>query len=127
MTEDEVIRRLRALIAMPAEYRPITLYRLERLAGIAINSVYKIAREGTIGKKNTARLGKAFELVENDQVVVKKNPKATGGSEAATVSIGPVKPPMVIIHRVRFTASGAKIEMIPVNPRAFPVLDPKGK
>jgi hypothetical protein len=132
MDKEEILRRLRALLEMPVEDRPITIYRLERLAGLAKCSIYQIAKSGALGKRGCIRLKKALLILENNQLVVKKRQfiagSKPGGSEKAEVSISDVKkPPFIMVKRVHFTANGPRIEFIPTNPNSFPDLTPKNK
>jgi len=132
MDKEEVMRRLKALLDMPVEDRPITVYRLEWLAGLSKCAIYQIVKTGVLGKKTISRLEKAFLIVENDQIVVKKRQFVSGsrpgGSIKAEVEISEVKkPPMVMVRRVHFTKSGIKTELVPTNPLSFPELTPWNK
>ena len=55
MKEAEIVRRLRALLALPAKQRPISIDRLEHAAGVADNEVYEVARVGRMQKKTRRR------------------------------------------------------------------------
>ena len=72
MKDQEIVRRLRALIKMAPKDRPISIDRLELVAGVSDNEVYEVARVGRMQEKTRVRLGRALTLVENDQVVVKR-------------------------------------------------------
>lgn len=132
MDGPEIVRRLRVLQAMPAEERPISIYRLEYLAGITPNLIYKITKTGRIGVKTVARLSRALSFVENDQVVIERHRAIAGanpgGSIAAKVTIRrELKPPLVVVKRVTFNGARPRIEFIPTNPLAFPDLTQKRK
>lgn len=122
MDATEIVRRIRALLAMPESERPISVDRLESIAGISDGLVYKIAKSGVMQQKSIVRLSRALELVENDQIAVKMVHK-----KPSQVSIRSPKPPQINVQRVTFVNGRPKIEIIAINPRAFPVLDNFGK
>lgn len=129
MNKEEALRRIRALTALPPEDRPISIYRFEKLAGLSANVLYAIARTGDLGPKTLVRVSLAFERLENNQFQVGKRKAIAGakpgGSKKAETVIVPPNPPMVMVRRVHFTATGPKVQLVPTNPLAFPDLTPK--
>ena len=128
MTREEAMRRLKALLDMSQEDRPISIRRLEKLAGFNSCDLYKISRQAQLSDKAHARLSIAFTLLENDQISIKHRALKgfkNGRRIPSEVTIGTPKPPLVMVKRVRFTPAGAKIEFVPTNPLAFPDLTPK--
>ena len=124
MTAAEIVRRLRALVAMEPKKRPVTIDRLERVAGVSDNTVYDICRNGTMQEKTRARMERALTLVENDQLVVKpRSGTAALFRTKSSESVRAPQPPQVNVKRVVFTENGPKIQIRPVNPLSFPVLD----
>lgn len=123
MTGDEIKRRLRALLAMPEHERPIKIFQLEKLAGLAVCGIYKILRnDGELQMRTITKLERALTLVEENRVEYKRvrNGPRWGPSE---LLLSPANPPCVAVSRVRFGKDGPKIERVAVNPRSFPVLD----
>lgn len=118
LDDTEIVRRLKALLALPRGKRPITVDRLEEIAGVAQNTVYEVAKTGRMQKKTRVRLTRALELVENDQLVIKKRPNLP-----TLISLRDPKPPQVVVQRVEFTAKGPKVRLLAINPLAFPELD----
>ena len=125
MKADEVLRRIRAVIALPADERPISIDRLEQVAGVGDNEVYKVARAGTMQARTRMRLAKALTLVENDQLVIMPgNRKSIYPEERRDwILTRPPRPPMQTHARLAFTSGGPKVVFEAVNPRAFPKLD----
>lgn len=115
MNEKEVIRRLRAIVALPRESRPIPLSRLEQLAGLSDGELYTIEKRGTLSERTRIRLAKALSWVENDQVVVKKTP-----NRPTVISIVEPKPPCEIEPHVHISTEGVRIRYRALNPRTFP-------
>lgn len=115
MNEKEVIRRLRALIRTTPNERPITVDRLESIAGISEGELYTIARRGSMRDSTRARLARALTWVENNQVVVRKHP-----NRPTEVAIVDPKPPQTIATRVEFTEGGPKVRFVALNPLTFP-------
>jgi hypothetical protein len=122
MTRDEVRRRITALVQMPKEKRPITTWKLAQLAGGHFQDVYAIAKGAPLGEDRAAKYAKVFELVEGDQIEVKKGGGLTN-QHFVTVKPEP-KPRQMRVRQVHFTNEGPKIRMLTVNPGAFPVLPP---
>lgn len=120
-----MLRRLRALIALPEGERPISIGRLERLAGVSENEVYKVARRGTMIERTRLGLARALTLVENDQLVYRQgNRKSIYKAERADrVEQRAPRPPQKNVSRLAFTSSGPRVVFDAVNPRAFPKLD----
>jgi len=119
LSADELVRRVRALLAMPPQKRPISLYYLEMLAGLSGGAAREIAKTGRMREESRIRLERAFTWIENNQVTIKKRPGGPMGSRPAEVTIGPPKPPQVTVSVVRFTATGPKIRSVAFNPLAF--------
>lgn len=115
MTDHEILRRLRVLLAMHPDERPISIDRLEKLVGVE-DCVYDAVR----GKKSfhvqtRIRIARALTLVENDQVVAKK--KHLGPYE---FTIRPPQPPVKIVPVIQFTGAPPKIRFLAQNPNALP-------
>lgn len=128
MTDAEIMRRLKALIATPRDKRPIAIHCLEVLAGLGEKRLYSLARGNfKMHKRTREALARAFTLVENDQVVVTRAHRGGGWDrrpgEPDVLTIVEPKPPCVAVPRVRLTATGPRLEYVAQNPRAFPVLD----
>ena len=124
MTAAEILRRLRALIAMEPKKRPVTIDRLERVAGVSDNTVYDICRNGTMQEKTRARMERALTLVENDQLVVKpRSGTAALFRTKSSESVRAPQPPQVNVQRVTFTERGPRVVTTAVNPRTFPEFD----
>ena len=119
MNDEEIVRRLRALIALPPKQRPISVERLEKVAGVADNEVYEVARVGRMQKKTRARLSRALTLVENDQLVIKRGQSNSFPPVPASVTIRAPQPKQLNVQRVEFTAQGPKVRFVATNPRAF--------
>lgn len=123
MTPKEILRRIRALVAMHPSERPISLDRLEQLSGYSGDLSVIIEGKGGMHERTRIRLGRALEWVENDQVVIGKiQGKRGGGSTSASVHIRAPQPPQVTVRRVTFTPGGPRIQFVAVNPRTFPKL-----
>lgn len=124
MKDEEIVRRLRALIALPPKQRPISIDRLEKVAGVSDNEVYEVARVGRMQKKTSTRLGRALTLVEGDQLVIKRGQSNSFPPVPAKVTIRPPQPKQVNVQRVEFTSRGPVVRFVATNPRAFPDLRP---
>jgi hypothetical protein len=121
VTVTEILRRIRALSEMHPRERPIPLERVAQLAGMDDSQLLTMLRgKGGMHERTRIRLSRAFEWVENDQVVIgKMQGKRGGGGTPASVTIRPPQPPQVTVRRVRFTTFGPKIEFVALNPRKF--------
>lgn len=119
MNAEEIVRRLRALLAIPVGKRPITIHRLEQISGVADNEIYYIVKNGRMQEKTRIRLERALTLVENDQLVIQKHP-----NRRTEISVRAPQPPQLMVRRVQFTEQGLKVRHVAVNPNAFPELDP---
>lgn len=122
MTHDEVIRRLRALMDMPPEKRPIPMKQLEKLAGVSPMHTYQVLRGNMkLQAATKAKYEYALTMLENDRFEYKR---VRNGSRWAKneLILKPAKPPCVAVSRIRITKAGPIIERVAVNPRAFPVL-----
>lgn len=115
MDEAEIVRRLRALLEMAPDKRPISITQLEKIAGVADKTVYDICKIGRMQRKTKSRLEKALLLVENDQLVMKRD-----SDKRINVSIRDPQPKMVIMQRVEFTSTGPKVRSVAANPLSFP-------
>jgi hypothetical protein len=115
MTKEEIVRRLRALLATKPEERPIKVERLAHVAGLSLRGLRHIAAEGTMQDASRVRLARALTWVENDQVVVKKTP-----NRPTVVTIRPPQPPQENVLAVDLTKDGPKVRIKAVNPRTFP-------
>lgn len=124
MSVEEIVRRLRALLALPARQRPISVDKLEKVAGIANNEVYPIAKNGKMQEKTRARLEYALKLVENDQLVIKNSHGAALFRKPGTIAVRAPQPPQVTVRRITFTEHGPRVRFEVVNPRAFPQFAP---
>jgi len=123
MTAKEILRRIRALVAMHPSERPISLDRLEQLAGINGEVAHMLRGKGSMHERTRIRLSRALEWVENDQVVVGKvQGKRGGGSTSASVHLRAPQPPQVTVRQIQFTSSGPKVRFVALNPNAFPKL-----
>lgn len=125
MTPDEIRRRLRALIALPKDERPISIDRLEQVAGVSENAVYTVARGEAMQERTRVRLAKALLLVENDQVVIRRGNRTSiePDERRDRILTRAPRPPMQTHTRLAFTPAGPKVVFEAVNPRAFPKLD----
>src|SRR5258708_11138879 len=124
MKDTEIVRRLRALIALPPKDRPISINKLELVAGVSDNEVYEVARVGRMQEKTRLRLSRALTLVENDQVVVKRGKGHSFPHTPPTVTVRAPQPQQRNVQRVTFTSQGPKVEFVAKNPRAFADLRP---
>ncbi len=128
MTAEEIIRRLRALIAMPQKERPISLYYLDILAGLSRGKTYEIAKAEHVMREQTRiRLERALTWVENNQVTIVKRPGGPMGGRPSDVKIGPPRPPQVTVSIVRFTKQGPRIQSLAFNPLAMESPQTKAK
>lgn len=117
MTDDEIVRRIRALLATPPEKRPFTVNRLERLAGLAKDHVPKIAKWGGMKPATARRLARALTLFENDQVVATRS---FHRNKPDKITIRAPQPPIERRMGIVFTKHGPRIEKRVVNPNTFP-------
>ena len=115
MTDGEVVRRLRVLVALPEEARPVSITRLEQVAGMAHGEVYEVARRGTAQPNTFRRLSRALEFVENDQIRVRRR-----ANKPSVITIADPKPPQETVMSVRLEADGLKVRTGFHNPRALP-------
>jgi hypothetical protein len=127
VTANEIVRRIRRLLALSSKDRPISVDRLEDVACIGDNEVYKIARSGRMTEATRIRLERALTLVENDQLIVKRGIGNTFPPTPASYAVRPPKPPQMNVQRVEFTARGPRIRTVATNPRAFPDLTSPAK
>lgn len=114
MTDHEILRRLRVLLAMHPDDRPISINRLEQLVGVE-DCVYDAVRKKSFHAQTRIRLARALTLVENDQVVVNKKLHAT-----PKFTIRPPRPPVKIVPVIHFTGAPPKIRFLAQNPNALP-------
>jgi hypothetical protein len=121
MEQDEIMRRLRALCAMPKKERPFTLFRLSQIAGVRDDQlqVSSVSRVGMYRDRHR-KLERAFTLLENDQVVVHRGCKHYG--EKYTYTIREPEPKQSMLTRIRMTERGPVLDFVAVNKAAFPVL-----
>ncbi len=131
MTPDEVLRRLKVLAAMPADERPISIYRLEKLAKVQARYIYVIVNHNDhLSCKVARRLARVLEAVENGQVVVEMQPRVVGKHpksnrsltfDAQTVRIVEEKnPPCKMARRITFGKDGKpKVVNVVFNPNAL--------
>lgn len=115
MQEDEIVRRLRAILALPWDQRPFSVDRLEKVAGVADKVIDRVARVGRMQMKTRARLSRALRLFENNQVVVQKR-----HFQPTIVTIVAPRPPQQNVRCITFTKSGPKVTLVPRNPLTFP-------
>lgn len=115
LTEAEVIRRLRALLAMPPAERPISIDMLERAAGISASEIYPIAKRGSMMAGTLRKLGRALLLLENDQLVIHRHPNLK-----AEITVRAPQPPLRMVRVVEVTAKGPRLRLVAQNPNAFP-------
>ncbi len=115
MTDEEVVRRLRVLIALNPGDRPISIGRLETIAGMAHGEVYEVAKRGTAMPNTFRRLSRALEFVENDQVIVRQRQ-----NKPSIVTIGDPKPAQQSVMSVRLESDGLRVRTGFHNPRALP-------
>lgn len=109
---------------MAPKDRPISINKLELVAGVSDNEVYEVARVGRMQEKTRVRLGRALSLVENDQVVVKRGNGNSFPPTPPKVTVRAAQPPQVNVQRVTFGMGGPRVEFVATNPRAFPDLTP---
>lgn len=121
MNQDEIVRRIKALLLLDPAKRPISVDKLEELSGIADNGVYDIARQGRMQDRTREKLARVFTLLENDQISVQHRHGGRGGSKPAIVSINPVpKPPVAYVRCIKFTEHGPRVVNKAINPLTFP-------
>lgn len=125
MKASEIVRRARALLALAPDERPVSVQRLEKIAGVADDTLYDVARTGSMQAKTRVRLARAFTLVENDQIRIRQgNRKSIYPAERVdVVTLVSPRRPMETIMRLAFTKDGPKVRFEAVNPLAFPKLD----
>jgi hypothetical protein len=121
MTRDECMRRLRALIAMPASERPFSIGLLEKLTGISNGHLRRdaIVLNGMYREKHR-QLDRAFTLLENGQAQIKTGWKAFGPYKVITHE--EPRPVQSMLTRIRITERGPVLDFVAVNKAAFPVL-----
>lgn len=117
MTNEEILRRLGALMEMKPGTRPVTLFTLGRLAGIKPSNLMAIVKEQrTMHEPTRIRLSRALQWVENDQVVKKQNRTR----KRDLITIRPPQPPQKIISKVELSPAGPKMRFLALNPNQFP-------
>jgi hypothetical protein len=115
VSSDEILRRLKVLFDMPAEDRPISIYRLEKLAKLYPRYIYAIVKgHNRVNGSVQRRLGRALELVENGQVIADAQPREDGKKKqqfaVQTVRIVDKKnPPQKMARKIVFTKDGPKV------------------
>lgn len=114
MTDHEILRRLRVLLSMHPDERPISVDRLEKLVGVD-DCVYDAMRRKGFHAQTRIRLARALTLVENDQVVAKR-----AGIKPFEITIRPPQPPVRIVPVIEFSGAPPKIRFLAQNPNAFP-------
>lgn len=131
LTKDEIVRRLRALLAMPPALRPVTLYELAELACLERKRLYYIAGlekppgfTWDIGAKGMqdstqASLSRVFEWIEAGRVSSEKTRRPFMKKAPLRVLPEGVQP-CVQMRRIKFDADGFRIERVYVNPLSFP-------
>lgn len=119
MTKSEIVRRLRALIALPVKARPISITVLEELAALHKRAIYEIVETRAMSERTRIRLERALVWIENDQVryTAKKN---FVPNQERDVKIEEPKPPCLTVQIIRFTDKGPRIKQVAYNPNAFP-------
>lgn len=115
MTDEEVVRRLRVLVALPGEARPVSITRLEQIAGMAHGEVYEVAKRGTAQPNTFRRLSRALEFVENDQLVIRRRQ-----GKPSIITISDPKPPQKAVMSIRIDGAGLRMQTGFENPRALP-------
>lgn len=69
LTKDEIIRRAKRLMQLPADQRPIKPYTFGVIAGTGDNTpLLTVIRHESMGPDMQRRMSKAFEHLENDQI-----------------------------------------------------------
>lgn len=126
MTSEEIFRRLRVLVDMDPDKRPIPLARLERLAKLWPRYIYKIVHHHErINESVRKRLSRALTLVENGQVVVDPQPRRDGKiknlfAEQPIRILDKPNPPQCIARRITFGDDGKpKVVSVVYNPAAL--------
>lgn len=127
MTAAEIVRRLNALLALPPKERPISVYYVEELAGLARGQVREIAKAGRMHERTRIRLERALTWVENDQVRIVKHHGGPNGSRPSDVTIEAPRPPQVTVHIIQFSKQGPRVRSLALNPRAFDTPQTKAK
>lgn len=126
MDSIEVMKRLRVLAEMPAEKRPISIYRLENLAKLTRGYIYRIVNHNErVNSGVCKRIARALEWVENGQVLAEPQPR-TGGkaknhfAETQVRVVEEKNPPQCIARRVTFGNDGKpKVVNVVYNPAAL--------
>ena len=134
MKDEEIRRRLKALLELPHSERPISVYRLAWLVGIKPEHLRRFGkRANRFRGTQRAQIERALLLLENGQVLIEPG-EGPGLGRGGGLTPPPKvtileKPhsPQRNIPRVRLTAKGPKLEYVVVNPNTFPVLDPVNK
>src|SRR2546430_14120828 len=102
---------------MAPKDRPISVNKLELVAGVSDNEVYEVARVGRMQEKTRLRLGRALTLIENDQVLVKRgNGNSFPPTPPKATALAKAQPPQVNSQRGAFTAAGARGEFVAPKP-----------
>lgn len=131
MNTEEILRRLRCLIAIPKAERPISVSELERVAGVYGGSAWIAVRDSAMTEKTRLRFERALTLLENDQIKHKPPPPTPRKHANLIVKkkgelyIGPPKPQQVNVTHVSFKSGKPKLRFVALNPKAFPDMEPK--
>lgn len=115
MEDAEIVRRLRVLVALNPEDRPISIGRLEQIAGMAKGEVYEVAKRGTAQPNTFRRLSRALEFVENDQIQVQRRQ-----NKQSIITIGDPKPAQEAVMSVKLENGVPRVRTGFHNPRALP-------
>jgi len=125
LTNEEIHRRLKALMAQSAHERPFPAYRLATVAGIDEKQIRKMpSLKGNFQRTTREKLSRAFTLLEQGRIDFVR--KGWGKSPIITVREDP-RPPQKTVARVRITKNGPVIERVALNPARFDVLDEVNK
>jgi hypothetical protein len=120
MSKKEIVRRIRALEAIPRFKRPISIRQLGRISGLSEsrNQFFAKTKEALtedMHDATQAKLSQALTWLENNQLELTRK-----GREETKVTIQPPKPPCVMRKRFRLTDKGFEVITVAVNPLSFP-------
>lgn len=121
LAKDEIVRRIRALMEIPERERPISIHTLHKLCGLDPmgRELWRVARNGDLGKGLQIRISRGLELLENNQfdiVLLGKNAR-----QGIRVDIlDTPRPPVKIENRVQISPDGVKMVRYAYNPLTFP-------
>jgi len=126
MTSDEILMRLRVLVEMPHDKRPISIAALERLAKVAPKYIYvMVHHHERINGSVRRRLSRALTLVENGQVQIEPQMR-NGGKNKNNFTKQEIRvldspnPPQCIARRITFGNDGKpKVVSFVFNPAAL--------